>query len=86
MNNKRIVPYGYYRDKITVSLKEDPVEWKRQWTFFNKERKKTTDLKNKDHINEMRRKYRQTPKGKEKLRLNNQRYGKKHRKKITKKY
>jgi hypothetical protein len=86
MNNKRIVPYGYYKDKITVSLKEDPVEWKRQWTFFNKERKKATDLKNKDHINEMRRKYRQTPKGKEKLRLDNQRYGKKHRKKITEKY
>ena len=69
---KRIGPYyGYYKNKITVSIKEDPVEWKKQWTFFNKERKKALDFKNKDHINEMRRKKRQTPEGKEKLRLQN---------------
>jgi len=84
---KRIVPYyGYYKNKITVSIKEDPVEWKKQWTFFNKERKKALDFKNKDHINEMRRKKRQTPEGKEKLRLQNQRYIKKHRKKLTDKF
>jgi len=86
MNNKRIVPYGYYKDKITVSLKEDPVEWKRQWTVFNKERKKALDLKNKDHINEMRRKRRKTPEGAKLLAINNQQYRKKHREKITKKY
>jgi len=84
---KRIVPYyGYYKNKITVSIKENPVEWKKQWTFFNKERKKALDFKNKDHINEMRRKKRQTPEGKEKLRLQNQRYIKKHRKKLTEKF
>ena len=82
----RLVPYGYYKDKITVSLKKDPVEWKRQWTFFNKERKKAKDLKNKDHINEMRRKRRQTPEGAKRLAAENKRYTTKHRKKITKKY
>jgi len=84
---KRIVPYyGYYRDKITVSLKEDPVEWKRQWTFFNKERKKALDFKNKDHINKLRRERRKTPKGAKLLFEENKRYRKKHRKKLTEKY
>ena len=82
----RLVPYGYYKDKITVSLKKDPVEWKRQWTFFNKERKKAKDLKNKDHINEMRRKRRQTPEGAKRLAAENKRYSTKHRKKLTEKY
>ena len=86
MNNKRIVPYGYYKDKITVSLKEDPVEWKRQWTFFNKERKKALDFKNKDHINELRRKRRKTPEGAKLMSIYNKTYNKKHRKKLTKKY
>ena len=86
MNNKRIVPYGYYKDKITVSLKEDPVEWKRQWTFFNKERKKALDFKNKDHINELRRKRRKTPEGAKLMSIYNKTYNKKHREKLTKKY
>ena len=86
MNNKRIVPYGYYKDKITVSLKEDPVEWKRQWTFFNKERKKARDFKNKDHINELRRKRRKTPEGAKLLAIYNKTYNKKHRKKLTEKF
>ena len=86
MNNKRIVPYGYYKDKITVSLKEDPVEWKRQWTFFNKERKKARDFKNKDHINELRRKRRKTPEGAKLLAIYNKTYTKKHRKKLTEKF
>jgi len=86
MNNKRIVPYGYYKDKITVSLKEDPVEWKRQWTFFNKERKKALDFKNKDHINKLRRKRRKTPEGAKLVSIYNKTYNKKHREKLTKKY
>jgi len=86
MNNKRIVPYGYYKDKITVSLKENPVEWKRQWTFFNKERKKARDFKNKDHINELRRKRRKTPEGAKLMSIYNKTYNKKHREKLTKKY
>ncbi|MBC8306033.1 MAG: hypothetical protein H8E55_61010 [Pelagibacterales bacterium] len=83
---KRIVTYGYYKNKITVSIKEDPVEWRRQWTFFNKERKKELDFKNKDHINELRRKRRKTPEGAALLATYNSTYNKKHRKKLTEKY
>jgi len=84
--SQRIVPYGYYKDKITVSLKEDPVEWKRQWAVFNKERKKALDFKNKDHINELRRKRRKTPEGAKLLAIYNKTYNKKHKEKITEKY
>ena len=84
--SQRIVVYGYYKDKITVSLKEDPIEWKRQWAVFNKERKKTLDFKNKDHINEVRRKRRTTPEGAALLATYNRTYNKKHRKKLTEKY
>ena len=84
--SQRIVPYGYYKDKITVSLKKNPVEWKRQWTIFNKERKKLLDFKNKDHINEVRRKRRQTEEGAKRVAADNKRYGIKHRKKLTQKY
>ena len=84
--SQRIVPYGYYKDKITVSLKEDPVEWKRQWAVFNKGRKKALDFKNKDHINEVRRKRRRTPEGTKLLATYNKTYVKKHRKKLTEKY
>ena len=86
MSRQRIVPYGYYKDKITVSLKKNPVEWKRQWTIFNKERKKLLDFKNKDHINEVRRKRRQTEEGAKRVAADNKRYGIKHRKKLTQKY
>ena len=86
MSSQRIVPYGYYKDKITVSLKKNPVEWKRQWTIFNKERKKLLDFKNKDHINEVRRKRRQTEEGAKRVAADNKRYGIKHRKKLTQKY
>jgi len=86
MNYKRIVPHGYYKDKITVNIKENPVEWARQWTFLNKERKKALDLKNKDHINAMKRKRRQTEEGKKRLAADNKRYRKKHRKKLTQKF
>ena len=84
--SQRIVPYGYYKDKITVNLKKNPVEWKRQWTIFNKERKKLLDFKNKDHINEVRRKRRQTEEGAKRVAADNKRYGIKHRKKLTQKY
>tara|TARA_R110001632_G_scaffold1456_1_gene6432 strand:- start:10 stop:591 length:582 start_codon:yes stop_codon:yes gene_type:complete len=84
--SQKIVPYGYYKDKITVSLKKNPVEWKRQWTIFNKERKKLLDFKNKDHINEVRRKRRQTEEGAKRVAADNKRYGIKHRKKLTQKY
>ena len=86
MSSQRIVPYGYYKDKITVSLKKNPVEWKRQWTIFNKERKKLLDFKNKDHINEVRRKRRQTEEGAKRVAADNKRYGIKHRKKLTQKF
>jgi len=86
MSSQRIVPYGYYKDKITVNLKKNPVEWKRQWTIFNKERKKLLDFKNKDHINEVRRKRRQTEEGAKRVAAYNKRYGIKHRKKLTQKY
>jgi len=86
MTYKRIVPYGYYKDKITVSLKENPVEWKRQWGVFNKERKKALDFKNKDHINAIRRKRRRTEAGAKRIAADNKRYQKKHRKKLTQKY
>ena len=86
MTFKRIVPHGYYKDKITVSLKENPVEWKRQYTLFNKERKKALDFKNRDHISAMRRKRRQTEEGKKRLAADNKRYRKKHRKKLTQKF
>jgi len=86
MSSQRIVPYGYYKDKITVNLKKNPVEWKRQWTIFNKERKKLLDFKNKDHINEVRRKRRQTEEGAKRVAADNKRYGIKHRKKLTQKY
>tara|TARA_R110002126_G_C10227527_1_gene479687 strand:- start:51 stop:635 length:585 start_codon:yes stop_codon:yes gene_type:complete len=86
MSRQRIVPYGYYKDKITVNLKKNPVEWKRQWTIFNKERKKLLDFKNKDHINEVRRKRRQTEEGAKRVAADNKRYGIKHRKKLTQKY
>jgi len=86
MTYKRIVPYGYYKDKITVSLKENPVEWKRQWGVFNKERKKALDFKNKDHINAMRRKRHRTEAGAKRIAADNKRYNKKHRKKLTQKY
>ena len=86
MTYKRIVPYGYYKDKITVSLKENPVEWKRQWGVFNKERKKALDFKNKDHINAIRRKRRRTEAGAKRIAADNKRYNKKHRKKLTQKY
>ena len=82
MTYKRIVPYGYYKDKITVSLKENPVEWRRQWTFLNKERKKALDLKNKDHINAMRRKRRHTEEGAKRLAAENKRFREKHKTKI----
>jgi len=82
----RLVPYGYYKDKITVSIKEDPVEWKRQWTFLNKERKRALDLKNKDLINKKRREKRKTPEGAKRLAAENKRYTTKHRKKLTEKY
>ena len=84
--SQKIVPYGYYKDKITVNLKKNPVEWKRQWTIFNKERKKLLDFKNKDHINEVRRKRRQTEEGAKRVAADNKRYGIKHRKKLTQKY
>ena len=84
--SQKIVPYGYYKDKITVNLKKNPVEWKRQWTIFNKERKKLLDFKNKDHINEVRRKRRQTEEGAKHVAAYNKRYGIKHRKKLTQKY
>ena len=86
MSSQRIVPYGYYRDKITVSIKENPVEWKRQWTIFNKERKKELDRKNKDHINAMRRKRRQTEAGAKLLAAEQKRYRKKNRTKLTQHY
>ena len=86
MSRQRIVPYGYYKDKITVNLKKNTVEWKRQWTIFNKERKKLLDFKNKDHINEVRRKRRQTEEGAKRVAADNKRYGIKHRKKLTQKY
>ena len=86
MTYKRIVPYGYYKDKITASLKENPVEWKRQWGVFNKERKKALDFKNKDHINAIRRKRRRTEAGAKRIAADNKRYQKKHRKKLTQKY
>jgi hypothetical protein len=86
MTYKRIVPYGYYKDKITVSLKKNPVEWKRQWGVFNKERKKALDFKNKDHINAIRRKRRRTEAGAKRIAADNKRYNKKHRKKLTQKY
>ena len=86
MSFKKILPYGYYKDKITVSIKENPVEWKRQYTLFNKERKKALDFKNRDHISAMRRKRRQTEEGKKRLAADNKRYRKKHRKKLTQKF
>ena len=86
MSFKRVVPYGYYKDKITVNIKENPVEWKRQWTFLNKERTKARTLKNKDHINAMRRKRRQTEAGSKLLAAEQRRYRIKHRKKLTQYY
>jgi len=86
MSSQRIVPYGYYKDKITVSLKKNPVEWKRQWAIFNKERKKLLNFKNKDHINEVRRKRRQTEEGAKRVAADNKRYRIKHRKKLTQKF
>ena len=44
------------------------------------------DFKNKDHINEVRRKRRQTEEGAKRVAADNKRYGIKHRKKLTQKY
>ena len=44
------------------------------------------NFKNKDHINEVRRKRRQTEEGAKRVAADNKRYGIKHRKKLTQKY
>lgn len=79
-------PSGYYKDLITVGCKENPVEYKRQWTFLNKERKKLLDFKNRDRINFMRRKNAKNEKVKKRQSEQKKIYGKKHRKKLTQKY
>jgi len=79
-------PSGYYKNLITVSYKENTVEYKRQWTFLNKERKKLLDLKNRDRINFMRRKNGENEEVKKRRAEQKRKYGKKHRKKITQKY
>jgi hypothetical protein len=44
-------PSGYYKNLITVSCKENPIEYKRQWTFLNKERKKLLEWEREAAIN-----------------------------------
>jgi general stress protein 26 len=77
---------GYYINLITVSSKEDPKEYKRQWTFLNKERKKLLDLKNKDRINFKRRERRKTEKGKILNSINSKKYREKNKRQLTNKY
>jgi len=77
---------GYYNNLITVSSKENPKEYKRQWTFLNKERKKLLDLKNKDRINFKRRERRKTEKGKILNSINSKKYREKYKKQLTNKY
>ena len=79
-------PSGYYKNLITVNCKENPFEYKRQWTFLNKERKKLLDLKNKNRINFKRREWRKSEKGKTLSYIMNKKYREKHRKKLTYKY
>jgi hypothetical protein len=77
---------GYYINLITVSSKENPKEYKRQWTFLNKERKKLLDLKNKDRINFKRRERRKTEKGKILNSINSKKYREKNKRQLTNKY
>jgi len=77
---------GYYKNLITVSCKENPKEYKRQWTFLNKERKKLLDLKNKDRINFKRSEWRKSKRGKKLNSIRCKKYREKYRQQLTKKY
>jgi len=77
---------GYYKNLITVSCKENPKEYKRQWTFLNKERKKLLDLKNKDRINFKRSEWRKSERGKKLNSIRCKKYREKYRQQLTKKY
>ena len=77
---------GYYKNLITVSCKENPKEYKRQWTFLNKKRKKLLDLKNKDRINFKRSEWRKSEKGKKLNSIRCKKYREKYKQQLTKKY
>jgi len=77
---------GYYKNLITVSCKENHKEYKRQWTFLNKERKKLLDLKNKDRINFKRSEWRKSKRGKKLNSIRCKKYREKYRQQLTKKY
>lgn len=79
-------PFGYYKNIISVRQRDDRKEYMRQWTLINKKEKKIYDKKNKDQINAMRRKRRQTETGKKLLAAEQKRYREKHRAKINQKY
>ena len=77
---------GYYKNLITVSCKENPREYKRQWTFLNRERKKLLDLKNKNRINFKRSEWRKSERGKKLNSIVCKKYREKYRQQLTKKY
>jgi hypothetical protein len=77
---------GYYKNLITVSCKENPKEYKRQWTFLNRERKKLLDLKNRKRINFKRNEWRKSERGKKLNSIVSKKYREKYRQQLTKKY